>query len=507
MAITPLPSAPLISDDPATFNTKAFAWVGALDTFTTEANALGNQVDADAAQVASDADESAASSAAAVAAANYKGEWSTLTGALAIPASVSHNGAVWVLTVSLADVTADEPGAGSPSAWLIVTLPGQSGNSGKFLTTDGNQTSWGEVLDDVEVGTLQYFASSTLPDYPSDKWLQCNGSTVSQATYPELFSVLGLQPSIATAAVTWTTRTSQFVSGRISSAAFGNDLFLLAGDSGKISTSTNAITWTSRTSGIITNINALTYHNTTYVFAGLDGALRTSTNGTTWTSRTSGTTLTINALHSNGTTVVYGADTGLVGTSTNGTSWSTVASGLAPNIRSVIFGNNLWVFGYATGSSLRTSTDLITFSTRSLGATTGCYGLAYGNGLFVAALQNGGASTSTNGTSWTYQGVISGATELTGVVYDRGLFIAVGVDGQIFTTTNAAEWVNRSTGTETYNAVSVGNNLFFAAGNTGTLRTAPSSSYNESTQFALPVKQSGTSILSQYDDGLYIKAT
>ena len=48
MAITPLPPAPEPTDSTAQFNSKAFAWVGAIDQFTTEANALGAAADADA---------------------------------------------------------------------------------------------------------------------------------------------------------------------------------------------------------------------------------------------------------------------------------------------------------------------------------------------------------------------------------------------------------------------------------------------------------------------------
>jgi hypothetical protein len=53
MAITPLPSAPEVTDTPQEFNTKAFAWVDALDTFVTEANAQATDVNNDA-QLAED---------------------------------------------------------------------------------------------------------------------------------------------------------------------------------------------------------------------------------------------------------------------------------------------------------------------------------------------------------------------------------------------------------------------------------------------------------------------
>ena len=135
MAITPLPPAPEPTDSTSQFNTKAFAFVAALDDFVTETNALAVQVDADAATAASGAE----AAEAALGAANFKGEWSTLTGALAIPASVSHNDSVWVLTQSLADVTSNEPGVDSPNYWINVTIP-PAGTSGNVLTSDG--TNW-----------------------------------------------------------------------------------------------------------------------------------------------------------------------------------------------------------------------------------------------------------------------------------------------------------------------------------------------------------------------------
>lgn len=68
MSITALPSAPLITDPPNTFNSKAFAWVAALDTFTTETNAQATAVNAD--KVSADADAASAAASANSAAAS-----------------------------------------------------------------------------------------------------------------------------------------------------------------------------------------------------------------------------------------------------------------------------------------------------------------------------------------------------------------------------------------------------------------------------------------------------
>ena len=127
MAITPLPDAPLPSDSTAEFNSKAFAFVAALDPFVTEANALALEVESDAnaaavseAAAAISATDAEAAAGSATSAANFKGAWATLSGALAIPASVSKSGTIWTLTESVADVTAEVPGVSSK--WIAATF-------------------------------------------------------------------------------------------------------------------------------------------------------------------------------------------------------------------------------------------------------------------------------------------------------------------------------------------------------------------------------------------------
>lgn len=158
MTITALPSAPLPTDNTATFNSKAFALVAALNTFVTEANATGVAVDADAAAALASQIAAGLSEDAAVASANFKGAWSGLTGALAIPASVSHLDKVWTLTESVANVTTEVPG--TSAKWIAVSVnfasPGPIGDltpdSGTFTTLADQK---GDVRDIPKSGSAK----------------------------------------------------------------------------------------------------------------------------------------------------------------------------------------------------------------------------------------------------------------------------------------------------------------------------------------------------------------
>lgn len=109
--------------DTATFDARASAlfkyFVG---NFFSGANVLADQAYTNAL-----AAQESAGIAAAIA--NYKGPWSGLTGALAIPAAVSHSGKLWLLLSSVADVTTKVPGVAAE--WFDVTPMNRSG--GEFL--------------------------------------------------------------------------------------------------------------------------------------------------------------------------------------------------------------------------------------------------------------------------------------------------------------------------------------------------------------------------------------
>lgn len=137
MPITPIPEytgeAPNRSQSQSDFNTNvadslafSLGLPEEINTFAVEANALAVEVEGNAEAAA--ASEAAAlvselnaqeSAETAAATANLEGDWSSLTGALNKPATVRHNGILWVLLNNLANVTTSEPGASADWAKLI----------------------------------------------------------------------------------------------------------------------------------------------------------------------------------------------------------------------------------------------------------------------------------------------------------------------------------------------------------------------------------------------------
>ena len=80
---------------------------------------------------------------------------------------------------------------GSTTSWATVdALPSQTGNSGKYLTTDGSTASWATVnvnpaLDDLSDVTITSVASGQVLSYNGSAWVNANasGNTTSNGLY------------------------------------------------------------------------------------------------------------------------------------------------------------------------------------------------------------------------------------------------------------------------------------------------------------------------------------
>ena len=140
MAYTPIPpytgGVPNRGQAPAVFAQNADDWLAYQQTFTNGVDAAGVFVNNAATSAA--ASEAAAlayknsaanSEASAAASANFKGAWSSLTGALNKPATVLHNGCYWELLNNLPDVTTSQPGVSADWAFKSGTRWRLAGSS------------------------------------------------------------------------------------------------------------------------------------------------------------------------------------------------------------------------------------------------------------------------------------------------------------------------------------------------------------------------------------------
>lgn len=145
----PAPTIPLYSgtvpnrnQSPGDFADNADDWLAYQSPLASDYNGLATYLDAlsvtvdgYAVNALNSANASAASASEAdgyadiaQSSANFKGEWSSLTGGLSVPSIVLHNGANWQLLVNLANVTLSEPSLTnsdwaflSGTRWLNVT--------------------------------------------------------------------------------------------------------------------------------------------------------------------------------------------------------------------------------------------------------------------------------------------------------------------------------------------------------------------------------------------------
>jgi hypothetical protein len=218
----------------------------------------------------------------------------------------------------------------------VTTLPSQTSNSGKYLTTDGTTASWGTVSVprkwnlSVAAGTATVSGNpSTSNINPSTKVVYYNGTYAFVARRYIWYS---------TNLITWNYQLIG-ASNQKTLAVNSSGTWVTGGDSNTVFSGTPGGTWTQRTSGLsgtggVYKIIWVPSYNL-FVLTGTANAspwnvISTSSDGITWTGRyqhPQGVSVSGNELVNNlsTTTVVAFSNASTNGAySTNGTSWTAV---------------------------------------------------------------------------------------------------------------------------------------------------------------------------------------
>ena len=326
-------------------------------------------------------------------------------------------------------------------------------NIGKGIGNPTNKYRTGDVI----------WHKTTLGS-PGVGWMSA-GSSTSRLTniglYKAFYNEYDLTP------LTWVSRSINQLAF-IQEIAYGNGLWVAAGNQGQILTSTDTVAWVSRTSGFSTNEAwSLAYGNGFWVAGDNFGNIRASTDAITWVPRVS--TILSNVYdiaYANGIFVACGV--GGVRTSTDTITWVTREAFVSDTLQSVAYGNGVWVVA-GNSAQLRTSTDAITWTTRvpNITFSSVIYSVAYGNGLWVFTGNLGIVRSSTDAITWVTRSLNASTFLFDSVAFGDGIWAAVNSSGGLLrTSTDGITWVTRPSfaSAEPYNIV-FANSLWVVSGN------------------------------------------
>lgn len=169
---------PVRTQDQSTFNTNTADLLTWWPTSVPEMNVVSEFVNTQA-----DATETAANLAqTTVSGANFKGNYSALTGALNVPSSVYHSGKYWQLLNNMADVTSESPSVGATN-WALATQ-----TAGRVVLTPPITLTVGGDYFIAAAGDVTLPDPTTIPDGVGFNFTKKFGVTPSILTVTNGFS-------------------------------------------------------------------------------------------------------------------------------------------------------------------------------------------------------------------------------------------------------------------------------------------------------------------------------
>ena len=408
--ITALPTPPARTQPAATFSTNADAFLAALPTFATQANAVASEVSANTSTATTGA--ATATTQAANAAAS------------AAAAAASAAAALWVSGTTYAI------GARAISPTTYQTYTRKTAGAG---TTDpaSDGTNWQAtaLVGECPIGGLMAFDSSqsanTITGAMNSTFLK-TGVIADASTYPNA-------PAAAYGA------TTSFTNGATQIGPNGLTNFVASNCQQLASNGTREV----------------------YIFgntgASYSGAYATDPVGGTWTpfrlpGSVNGTAHTI--AYANGYFVVSCYAYAYCYTSPDGITWTQRAVSGSANWCSVAYGNGVWVMA-ATGTQVCYAADPTgtwTAATSTVaGAGMGClsYGVGTSGAMFVI-IGASAASSSPTGATWTARTMLAFDTTFINVMFANGLFVANVADSvdvnSLRTSPDGITWTARNSG-------------------------------------------------------------
>ncbi|MBU6370901.1 beta-propeller fold lactonase family protein, partial [Patescibacteria group bacterium] len=272
----------------------------------------------------------------------------------------------------------------------------------------------------------------------------------------------------------WATGTFPVSNASWISIAYGNGIFVAAGDGSQSAISSNGTVWTSGTMSSSDYWDSMTYGNGQFVaMDGRHNHYAVSTNGTSWTGGTMPSphptffAWSWRVAYGNGLFVAVGGDQ--FATSSDGTHWATSSLPVsAANFESLIYANGRFV-GVNNNSATVESTNGEQWTAGTLPSPmNNGYSITYGNSMFVIvgsdSSNNNRIATSPDGINWSL--VTPPTTNLwVSVAYSNGLFIAVANGTSFGASLDGVNWTTTSfSQSQLLNAIAAGAGYFVGIG-------------------------------------------